>query len=321
MHKTVGDSESISRPNLDLMRAEEHPAVPANESVIRLGGGLRDTSIVKIVQVIRKGVFTDRISMKFTSRVSSPSYSFITYNHKQISRQEHPDGREPGHSRVLKMAPPTFAYVPEQVIPVTHTEDDNSKAMQDDKVSLTLQTYRVYRIELKGLRCTTYIKLPIHQDKSASAVTGIKGPKTALDKSRGHDDIGHTHKHDSKMNHQHSNKKKKHINPLVVAQLYTKKKTAHAAHQLEKSGLKAKGHKLHKNLEKKEKDIHREIAKAANAHVAHVKKTKKELEARAAHAAHVAKMAHKIHGGHHRVLQRLQNLSEEDLEKLRMIAR
>jgi len=319
VHKAVGDSESISRPNLDLMRAEEQAAVPANESVIRLGGGLRDTPIVKIVQVIRKGVFTDRISMKFTSRVSSPSYSFITYYHEQISRQENPDGREPGHSRVLKMAPPTFAYVPDQVMPVTHTEDDNSKAMQDDKVSLALQTYRVNQIEM--LMIYHIYQLPINQDKSASAVTGIKEPKTALDKSRGHDDIGHTHKHDSKKNHQHSNKKKKHVNPLVVAQLYTQKKTAHAAHQLEKAVLKAKGHKLHKNLEKKETDIHREITKAANAHVAHVKKTKKELEARAAHAAHVAKMAHKTHGSHHRVLQRLQNLSEEDLEKLRMIAR
>jgi len=53
VHKAVGDSEGLSRPDLGMMLAGENPAEPnqANDSVLHLGGGLRNDPIVKAVQV------------------------------------------------------------------------------------------------------------------------------------------------------------------------------------------------------------------------------------------------------------------------------
>ena len=149
---------------------------------------------------------------------------------------------------------------------------------------------------------------------------------------------GHGHDHDLDLDHLHKHghgHKKKHVNPLVVAHLYTKKKAMQAAYKMEKAVLKAKGNKLHHELEKKGNEVHRDIAKAVHGHAAHIKKTKKQAEAKVAHVAHVAHAAgqavhvsghaghaaHDVHDVLHRALQPGQNLSEEDKEKLRMIAR
>lgn len=53
VHKAVGDNEGVSRPDLGLMRADEVPPEPAraNDSVLRLGGGLRNGPAVKAIQV------------------------------------------------------------------------------------------------------------------------------------------------------------------------------------------------------------------------------------------------------------------------------
>jgi len=53
VHKAVGDTEGVSRPDLGMMRADEVPPEPAraNDSVLRLGGSLRNGPAVKAIQV------------------------------------------------------------------------------------------------------------------------------------------------------------------------------------------------------------------------------------------------------------------------------
>jgi hypothetical protein len=158
------------------------------------------------------------------------------------------------------------------------------------------------------------------KDNNKAKSVQVPGHAKGQKKVHGHDhELDHLHKHG------HGHKKKKHVNPLVVAHLYTKKKALQAAHKMEKAVLKAKGKKLHHELEKKGNEVHHDIAKAVHGHAAHIKKTKKQAEAKAAHVAHaVAHAVHTTHEAHdhlHRALQPGQNLSEEDKDMLRMIAR
>ena len=117
--------------------------------------------------------------------------------------------------------------------------------------------------------------------------------------------------------HAHTTKKtKKHINPLVIATAYTKKKAKQAAVQLEKAVLKGKANKFHHDLKKKGKQVHRDIAKAGQAVHAHQALKKVDGVAHDAHAHADGNLSHL------RALQpQLTNLSEEDKEALRMIAR
>lgn len=230
-------------------------------------------------------------------KITFPS-SHDDYTHTQLTRilhtplQDRRNPQPPRQLQLIKARPPTFGVTPatpEQVVPVDQI-NGNGGAKDNN------------------------------EDKSVLLAGHGKG----LKKGHEHDlDLDHLHK----KGHGHK-KKKKHVNPLVVAHLYTKKKAMQAAHKMEKTVLKAKGHKLHHELEKKGKEVHRDIAKAVHGHAAHTKKTKKQAEAKAAHVAHVAHAAgqavhatHNVHDVLHRALQPGQNLSEEDKERLRMFAR
>jgi len=242
-----------------------------------------------------------KITFHFLTRRLDPPATHPQLTH--TSSQDRRNPQPPRQLQLIKARPPTFGVTPatpatpatpEQVVPVDQVNGNGgAKDNNEDKTVL-----------LSG-----------HGHKHGHGY--------------GHDhDLDHLHKH----GHGH---KKKHVNPLVVAHLYTKKKAMQAAHQMEKAVLKAKGHKLHHELEKKGDEVHRDIAKAVHGHAAHIKKTKKQAEVKAAHVAHVAHAAgqavhaaghvaptaHDVHDVLHRALQPGQNLSEEDKEKLRMIAR
>jgi hypothetical protein len=164
VHKAMGDSEEgLSRPELDIMRAEEaavaaaaapgpEPTRPA-DSVLRLGGGVRNVTMVvsKAIQVVDK----EREGKRGENRVlvlfpvcrvcralslppfpqpfgALPSSPFPHHTHnKQDRRAAGRSSSQGGGSRQLA-AQATFAASPQQeVVPMSEVEGG---AKEGDKV-------------------------------------------------------------------------------------------------------------------------------------------------------------------------------------------